>query len=85
MKLEVVVLPVAEVDRPTEFSLSLGIRLDHDVPGSDGFHVVQLTPPGSTCSIILGNRFTGSCEGLRLVADDVQAAPSELITNVDVG
>jgi hypothetical protein len=61
--------------------LSLGWRLDADFPGADGFRVVQLTPPGSACSIIFGNQLTGSYEGLQLVVDDVQAARSELITN----
>ena len=84
MKLEVVVLPVADVDRAKEFYLSLGWRLDADFPGADGFRVVQLTPPGSACSIIFGSQLTGSVpgsyEGLQLVVDDIQAARAELIS-----
>ena len=50
MKLEVVVLPVSDVDRAKAFYASLGWRLDADFPGDGGFRVVQLTPPGSACS-----------------------------------
>src|SRR6478672_1730981 len=58
--LEVIVLPVADVDRAKAFYESLGWRLDADVPGDDGFRVVQLTPPGSPASIIFGNGVTAS-------------------------
>ena len=51
MKLEVVVVPVSDADRAKGFYESLGSRLDADFPGDDGFRVVQLTPPGSACSI----------------------------------
>jgi catechol 2,3-dioxygenase-like lactoylglutathione lyase family enzyme len=84
MKLEVVVLPVSDTDRAKEFYLSLGWRLDADFPGTDGFRVVQLTPPGSACSIIFGDRVTGSqpgsYEGLQLVVDDIDAARAELVS-----
>jgi catechol 2,3-dioxygenase-like lactoylglutathione lyase family enzyme len=84
MKLEVVVLPVSDVDRAKEFYQSLGWRLDADFPGADGFRVVQLTPPGSACSIIFGDRVTGSTpgsyEGLQLVVDDIDAARAELVS-----
>ncbi len=58
MKLEVVVVPVSDVDRAKDFYASLGWRLDADFPGAGGFRVVQLTPPGSACSIIFGSEIT---------------------------
>jgi catechol 2,3-dioxygenase-like lactoylglutathione lyase family enzyme len=68
MKLEVVVVPVSDVDRAKGFYESLGWRLDADFPGDGGFRVVQLTPPGSACSIIFGSGVTsaapGSAEGV---------------------
>ena len=84
MKLEVVVLPVADVDRAKEFYVALGWRLDADVV--DGaFRVVQLTPPGSLCSIIFGTEVTsaapGSAEGLHLAVTDVEAARAELVVH----
>jgi catechol 2,3-dioxygenase-like lactoylglutathione lyase family enzyme len=82
MKLEVVVLPVADVDRAKAFYQGLGWRLDADFPGSEGFRVVQLTPPGSACSIIFGSEITsaapGSAQGLQLVVSDIDAARAEL-------
>jgi len=81
--LEVVVLPVADVDRAKAFYESLGWRLDADVPGDDGFRVVQLTPPGSTASVIFGSEVTaaapGSSQGLYLVVDDIEAAREDLV------
>ena len=78
MKLEVVVLPVSDVDRAKSFYQALGWRLDADFAGADEFRVVQLTPPGSTCSVIFGNRVTaavpGSAEGMQLVVSDIDAA-----------
>ena len=83
MKLEVVVIPVSDVDRAKVFYVSLGWRLDADFPGPDGFRVVQLTPPGSSCSIIFGSGITtaapGSTEGLQLVVSDIAAARNELV------
>jgi catechol 2,3-dioxygenase-like lactoylglutathione lyase family enzyme len=82
MRLEVVVLPVSDVDRAEHFYKTLGWRLDADVTGKDGFRVVQLTPPGSPSSIIFGSRVTtaapGSAQGLHLVVDDIEAARAEL-------
>jgi catechol 2,3-dioxygenase-like lactoylglutathione lyase family enzyme len=69
-KLEVVVIPVADVDRAKEFYLSLGWRLDADRAAGASFRIVQLTPPGSDCSIQFGTGLTsaapGSAEGLYL-------------------
>jgi catechol 2,3-dioxygenase-like lactoylglutathione lyase family enzyme len=89
MKLEVVILPVADVDRAKAFYESLGWRLDADFAGEGGFRVVQLTPPGSACSIIFGSGLTssppGSYDGLQLVVGDIEAARTELIERgVDV-
>jgi catechol 2,3-dioxygenase-like lactoylglutathione lyase family enzyme len=82
MRLEVVVLPVADVDRAKGFYESLGWRLDADFAGADSFRVVQLTPPGSACSVIFGSEVTsatpGSADGLQLVVSDIDAARAEL-------
>ena len=82
MKLEVVVVPVADADRARDFYQSLGWRLDADFAGDGGFRVVQLTPPGSACSVIFGAGITsaapGSAQGLQLVVDDIDAARTEL-------
>jgi catechol 2,3-dioxygenase-like lactoylglutathione lyase family enzyme len=82
-KLEVVVLPVSDVDRAKDFYVGLGWRLDADFPGENGFRVVQLTPPGSPSSIIFGSGLTtaipGSADGMQLVVDDIQAARDELV------
>ncbi len=87
--LEVIVLPVADVDRAKAFYESLGWRLDADVAGDGGFRVVQLTPPGSPASIIFGRDVTaaapGSTQGLYLVVDDIEAAREDLVARgVDV-
>jgi catechol 2,3-dioxygenase-like lactoylglutathione lyase family enzyme len=83
MKLEVVVLPVSDVSRAKDFYVSLGWRLDADFSGDGGFRVVQLTPPGSACSVIFGNGVTsaapGSADGLQLVVADIDAARAELV------
>lgn len=85
MKLEVVVVPVADVDRAKDFYVGLGWRLDADVAGDHGFRVVQVTPPGSGCSVIFGADVTdaapGSVEGLYLIVGDIEAARAELIGN----
>jgi catechol 2,3-dioxygenase-like lactoylglutathione lyase family enzyme len=82
MKLEVVVLPVADVDRAKQFYERLGWRLDADFAVSEDFRVVQLTPPGSEASIIFGDGVTaavpGSIEGLQLTVFDIEAAAAEL-------
>jgi catechol 2,3-dioxygenase-like lactoylglutathione lyase family enzyme len=82
LKLEVVVIPVADVDRAKAFYGGLGWRLDADFPFDNGFRVVQLTPPGSGCSIQFGTSMTaaepGSAQGLYLVVSDLEAARSEL-------
>lgn len=81
-KLEVVVLPVSDVDRAKAFYESLGWRLDADFPGEGGFRIVQLTPPGSQCSVNFGSGVTdaapGSVEGLQLTVADIEAARDEL-------
>jgi catechol 2,3-dioxygenase-like lactoylglutathione lyase family enzyme len=82
MKLEVVVVPVSDVDRAKGFYESLGWRLDADFATSEDFRVVQLTPPGSDASVIIGKGITsaapGSADGLQLVVSDVEAAHAEL-------
>ena len=89
MKLEVVVVPVADVDRAKGFYESLGWRLDADLAVDDGYRVVQLTPPGSACSIIFGKGVTsavpGSFEGLQLSVYDIDQARADFIgRGVDV-
>ena len=83
MKLEVVVVPVSDVDRAKGFYEALGWRLDADFAGDGDFRVVQLTPAGSACSIIFGTGVTsavpGSADGLQLVVADIEAARAELV------
>ena len=88
MKLEVVVIPVSDVDRAKRFYLSMGWRLDGDFARGD-WRVVQVTPPGSACSFFFGRGLTkaapGSFPGLLLIVEDVEAARAELIgSGVDV-
>lgn len=82
MKLEVVVVPVSDVDRAKRFYTALGWRLDADFVGGEDFRAVQFTPPGSQCSIIFGSGVTsaapGSAQGLYLIVTDIEAARSEL-------
>jgi len=82
LKLEAVVIPVADVDRAKEFCGNLGWRLDADFPFDNGFRVVQFTPPGSGCSIQFGTKITsgapGSTQGLYLIVSDIQTARDEL-------
>jgi catechol 2,3-dioxygenase-like lactoylglutathione lyase family enzyme len=84
LKLEVVVIPVANVDRAKGFYAGLGWRLDADVAFDNGFRVVQFTPPGSGCSVQFGTKITsappGSAQGLYLVVSDIEAARGELAT-----
>ena len=81
-KLEVVVVPVSDVDRAKDFYQALGWRLDADFATGPDFRVVQLTPPGSACAIIFGTGITtappGSADGLQLVAQDIEAARADL-------
>ncbi|HET6997329.1 MAG TPA: VOC family protein [Solirubrobacterales bacterium] len=83
MKLEVVVLPVSDVDRAKAFYEGLDFRLDADFVADDGLRVVQLTPPGSECSIIFGDKVTaaepGSIECLQLTVLDIEAARADLV------
>jgi catechol 2,3-dioxygenase-like lactoylglutathione lyase family enzyme len=79
-KLEVITIPVSDVDRAKRFYEELGWRLDADFSG-DGWRAVQLTPPGSPCSIHLGTTgVPGSAQGMFLVVDDVEAARAELVS-----
>src|SRR3954466_13091303 len=83
LKLEVVPLPVADVDRAKRFYEGLGWRLDADFASGEEFRVVQLTPPGSQCSVHFGKGLTtaapGSVQSLYLVVSDIEAARVELI------
>ena len=89
--LEVVVVPVSDVDRAKAFySGQLGFHVDHDTRVSEGNRIVQLTPPGSGCSVVIGEGLVpdmtpGSLRGLQLVVPDIQAARDELVERgVDV-
>jgi catechol 2,3-dioxygenase-like lactoylglutathione lyase family enzyme len=83
MKLEVVVLPVSDVDRAKRFYLSMGWRLDADFASGDNWRIVQVTPPGSACSFFFGKGLTaatpGCVQGLLVMVDDIDAARAELI------
>jgi catechol 2,3-dioxygenase-like lactoylglutathione lyase family enzyme len=90
--LEVVVVPVADVDRAKAFyAEQLGFNVDHDTRVSEGNRIVQLTPPGSGCSIVVGEGIVpdmepGSLKGLQLVVYDVRAARAQLVEcGVEVG
>jgi catechol 2,3-dioxygenase-like lactoylglutathione lyase family enzyme len=83
MKLEIVVIPVADVDRAKAFYGKLGWRVDADFDNGKDFRVVQLTPPGSGCSVIFGKNVTaaapGSAQGLYLIVPDIKAARDNLL------
>lgn len=83
MKLEVVVLPVADVDRAKHFYEALGWREDADITSGPDFREVQLTPPGSACSVIFGTGVTsaapGSADGMVLAVPDIEAAREDLM------
>ena len=85
MKLEVVVIPVSDVDRAKRFYGGLGWRLDADFAAGDNWRVIQFTPPGSGCSVIFGKNVTaaapGSAQGLYLIVSDIAAARNELIAH----
>jgi catechol 2,3-dioxygenase-like lactoylglutathione lyase family enzyme len=83
MKLEIVVIPVSDVDRAKEFYGRLGWRLDADYDAGNDFRIIQLTPPGSGCSVIFGKNVTaaapGSAQGLYLIVSDIAAARANLL------
>ncbi|EXG82557.1 VOC family protein [Cryptosporangium arvum] len=80
--IEVIVLPVSDVDRAKAFYTALGFREDVDYRGPDGFRVVHVTPPGSAASIVIGSGITeqtpGSSQAVHLVVDDIRAARADL-------
>jgi len=82
MKLEVVIIPVSDVDRAKEFYAKLGWRLDADFTAGDDWRGVQFTPPGSGCSVIFGKNVTtaapGSAQGLYLAVSDIETTRNEL-------
>ena len=82
-KIELIAIPVTDVDRAKAFyTEQAGFNADHDIAVSDEIRFVQLTPPGSACSITLGNGITdappGSVQGMQMVVDDIEAAHAEL-------
>jgi catechol 2,3-dioxygenase-like lactoylglutathione lyase family enzyme len=84
MKLELVAVPVTDVDRAKAFyTEKIGFNADHDYQVRDDLRFVQLTPPGSACSIVIGEGITemppGSQKGLQMVVDDVKAVREELV------
>ena len=86
MKLELVPVPVSDVDRAKAFYLQIGFGNLHDVQVSDAMRVVQFTPPGSACAIVFGTGMgeltamkPGSVKGLHLVVDDIDQARAELV------
>src|SRR3954451_2953439 len=85
MKLEVVVIPVSDVERSKSFYSKLGWRLDADFAVGDHFRVVQFTPPGSPASVHFGKGASspapGSAQGLFLVVSDIEAARAELVSH----
>jgi catechol 2,3-dioxygenase-like lactoylglutathione lyase family enzyme len=90
-KIEVIVLPVSDVDRAKRFYADgLGFNVDLDDAISDRMRIVQLTPPGSACSVTIGDGLTemtpGSVTGVQMVVDDIEAARGELVgRGVEVG
>jgi catechol 2,3-dioxygenase-like lactoylglutathione lyase family enzyme len=82
MRLELVAVPVSDVDRAKEFYVRAGFNADHDHAVGEGLRFVQLTPPGSACSIAIGEGLTdmtpGSVKGLQVVVDDIEAARAAL-------
>src|SRR5215212_3996540 len=90
-KLELVIIPVADVDRAKAFyTEKMGFKLDVDHRAGDTFRVVQMTPPGSACSISIGVGITdatpGSVRGMHLVVNDIEAARAELAERgLDIG
>jgi catechol 2,3-dioxygenase-like lactoylglutathione lyase family enzyme len=90
LKLEVVVLPVSDVDRAKAFYEAVGFRLDVDYVADGTYRVVHLTSPGSQCSILFGTGVTtaapGTVQGLHLVVSDIEAAHADLVARgIDMG
>jgi len=94
MKLELIPIPVSDIDRgKTFYADKVGFNVDHDVTPADGVRIVQLTPPGSACSIVLGKGIgefdmmqAGAVKGLHLVVDDIVTAREALVVRgVDMG
>ena len=83
MKLEVIVIPVSDIDRTKRFYRDLGWRLDIDYAPGDDYRVIQFTPPGSGCSVIFGKNVAtaapGSAKGLHLIVSDIRAACDQLL------
>ena len=86
MRLELIPIPVTDVERSKAFYTdTIGFRLDHDVTPGNGMRIIQLTPPGSACSIVIGEGMgtnspdQGTVNGLHLVVDDIAAARGELV------
>lgn len=89
MKLELIIIPVSNIDRAKQFYAKLGWRLDGDFADGDDFHLMQFTPPGSGSSVIFGKNVTaaapGSAQGLYLIVSDIEAARRDLLSRgVDV-
>ncbi|MFG3192233.1 GNAT family N-acetyltransferase [Streptomyces omiyaensis] len=90
IKLELIGVPVTDVDRAKAFYEKVGFHADHDVTVSEGVRFVQMTPPGSACSIAFGKGITemapGSLDNMQVVVDDIERAHAELTgRGVDVG
>ncbi|QCB52333.1 glyoxalase [Rhodococcus sp. PAMC28707] len=83
IKLELVMIPVSDVDRAKDFYVKIGFHADHDERPTDGIRFVQLTPPGSACSIAIGEGITtaapGSVEGMQVVVASAEDARNTLI------
>jgi catechol 2,3-dioxygenase-like lactoylglutathione lyase family enzyme len=83
MAIEVIVIPVSDVDRAKDFYGTLGWHLDLDFEADDGYRVIQFTPPGSGCSVIFGTNVTvakpGSAQGLHLIVSNIESVRRELI------
>ncbi|MEU6206857.1 VOC family protein [Micromonospora musae] len=83
-QLELIVLPVADVDRAKEFYARIGFREDLDYVGGEGFRVVHFTPPGSHCSIVIGEGIgtaaPGSTENVHLIVSDIEEARADLVS-----
>jgi predicted enzyme related to lactoylglutathione lyase len=88
-KLELIPIPVTDVDRAKDFYAQVGFAVDNDVTVEEGLRFVQLTPPGSACSIAIGEGTTemppGSAQGLQVVVDEIEAAREDLVAKgIDV-